>query len=307
MFPTPRKGGSLDREHIHAVLVLLAFLGQEGRRREGTVNRFGTLLFPVYRRYVNMAIVACFILGEIRIPLAVGTQTLNVELLNNHRIIPLEALAGGQDISVFCDIGTAGEHHIGCRFAHTRRGIDIAAMHTRTLLLDHLAAENMLADNTVGTRQVEDNLCSLNSQLRRWRQRRPEVLADLNTKGIIARAEEQIGTKRHFSAPYLYLRDFRSRSSRRVLARSTSGREPALLVELARVRQVHFRHYTHHLSVRHHKRAVEQVIIHLQGSTHQHNNRLAARIITEGLQLAHSTLLQRLGEEQIRTGIARDT
>jgi hypothetical protein len=102
---------------------------------------------------------------------SIGTQTLDVYLLNDHRIFPLESLSCGEDISVLRDIGTAGEDDVGGRFAYTGRGVHIAAMHTHRLLFDHLATEDMLTDDAVGRGEVEDDLCSLNSQLRRRRQR----------------------------------------------------------------------------------------------------------------------------------------
>ena len=54
-----------------------------------------------------MAVVPCLVLGEVRIPLPIGTQTLYINLLNNHRALPLESFARGQYITVFGDVRTA--------------------------------------------------------------------------------------------------------------------------------------------------------------------------------------------------------
>ena len=135
------------------------------------MDRLGTLFFSVNRRHVNMAIVPCLVLGEVRIPLPVGTKTLNINLLNNHRIFSLESFAHGQYITILCDIGTTGEYHISRRFAHPGRSVNISAMNTRRLLLDHLFAEDVFADDTIRTGEVENQLRSLYRQLRRRRQR----------------------------------------------------------------------------------------------------------------------------------------
>ena len=257
MFPSARESGGLDRENIHAVLVLIAFLGQERRGREGTVNRRRKLLLALDRCYVDMTVMTGLVFGEIGVSLPVGTQPLYVYLLDRHRTDSLKPLALAEHLAVLGDIRTAGEDHIRRRFAYARRSIDVSAMHARTLLGDHLAAESVLPYQTVTARQIEDDLCSLNSQLRRRRQRRPQVLAYLYTKGVISGGENQVCTEWHLSAPYLYLRNPRFYSTRFVFACSTTGCEPAFLVELARVRQVDFRHYAHHFAVGHDENAVE--------------------------------------------------
>ena len=118
-----------------------------------------------------MAVVACFIFCEVRIALSVGTQTFYIYLLNNHRVLTLESFAQGQYLTILCDIRATGKYHIRSGLTDAGRGIDIAAMDACRLLLDHLFAEDVLTDDAVGRGEVEDDLCALNSQLRRRRQR----------------------------------------------------------------------------------------------------------------------------------------
>ena len=118
-----------------------------------------------------MAIVPCLVLSEVRIPLPVGTQTFYINLLNNHRIFPLESFADGQYITILCDIGTTGEYHIRCGLTDSGRSVNISAMNTRRLLLDHLFTEDVFADDTIRTGEVENQLRSLYRQLRGRRQR----------------------------------------------------------------------------------------------------------------------------------------
>ena len=257
VFPTTHQRTRLDREHIHAITVLFAFLRQERRRRERTMHRLRELFFTLYRRHIDMTIVACLVLRKIRIALSVSPQALDIYLLNHHRVATQEPFAFLQHLAILSDIRAAREHHVGCRFAYAGRSVDIPAMHTCRLLGDHLPTKSVLAHKTVTAREVENQLCTLYRQLRGRRKRTPQVLAYLHTKRIVSRREQQIRSKRHFSAPYLYLRNTRSDTSGCELARRTTAGKPTFLIELTRVRQVHFRHYAHHFTVGDDKRTVE--------------------------------------------------
>ena len=114
VFPSASQGRSLDREHIHAVLVFFAFLRQERCRREGTMDRFSHLFFPLNGGDVDVTVMSRFIFGKIGIPLPIGTQPLHVYLLDDHRVGTLETLSCRQDISIFSDIRTTGEDNIRC-------------------------------------------------------------------------------------------------------------------------------------------------------------------------------------------------
>jgi hypothetical protein len=96
----------------------------------------------------------------------------------------------------------------------------------RRLLGDHLAAEMMFAHQTIGAGEIEDQFGSLDGKLGRRRQRRPEVLAYLYTKGIIAGSEKEIRSERHFPTPYLYFRNTRRNASGCELARGTTDPLP---------------------------------------------------------------------------------
>ena len=268
------------------------------------MDRLGHVFFPLDRRHIDMTVVAGLIFGEVRIPLPIGTQAFDIDLLNDHGALPLETLAGGEDVAVLGNVRTARKDHVCRGLTYAGRGIDISAVYTCALLLDHLAAEDMLTDDTVGGREVKDDLCTLNRQLCRRRQRRPEVLAYLDTEGVVTRAEEQVRTKGHFATPYLNLRDTRRDATGCVLACGTAGSKPTLLVELAGVGQVDLRHHTQHLTVGHNEGTVKEVIIHLERSAYEDDDRFAASIITEGLELTHTALLESLGEEEVGTGIA---
>ena len=116
-----------------------------------------------------MTVVTGFIFGKVRVALAVGTQTLDIYLLDIHRALTLETLALAKHRAVLGDVGTAGENDICRGLAYTRRSVYIAAMNTGTLLCDHLTTESVLANDAVAARQVKDQLRALNGQLGRRR------------------------------------------------------------------------------------------------------------------------------------------
>ena len=219
----------------------------------------------------------------------------------------METFALTEHFAILGDVRTTGEYDICRGLAYARGSVYIAAVYACALLRDHLTAESVLAYHAVGTREVEDQLRALDGQLGRWRQRTPEVLAYLYTKGVVTGGEEQVGSKRHFSTPYLDLRNARGYSAGRELPCRTSRGEPTFLVELTGVRQVHFRHYAHNFAIRHHEGAVEEVVIHFQRRTDEHYDRLSAGVVAQRFQLTQGALLKRLGEEQVRTSVARKT
>ena len=62
-----------------------------------------------------------------------------------------------------------------------------------------------------------------------------------------------------------------------MLQSGTSRREPSFLVELAGVGQVDFGNNSHHISVRHYKGAVIEVVIYFQRRADKYDNGLFAR------------------------------
>ena len=76
------------------------------------MDRLSNFLFPLNRRYIDVTIVTVFVLRKIGISLTIRTKTFDIYLLNDHRIVPLESFAHGQNITVLRDIRTTRENHI---------------------------------------------------------------------------------------------------------------------------------------------------------------------------------------------------
>ena len=201
VLPAAHQAVGLYREHIHAVLILVRLRRQEGRHREGAMEGLGEVLIALYRGNIDFAVMPHLVGGEVGVSLALGAQTLDVNLLNNHVRHALEAFALAEHSPVLGNIGRAGEHNIGRALAHARGGIDIAAMHAGRLLHNHLATVGVLPHEAVARRQVEDKFSALYRQLGRGRQRAPQVFAYLYAEAVVARSEEQIGAERHIAAP----------------------------------------------------------------------------------------------------------
>ena len=97
----------------------------------------------------------------------------------------------------------------------------------------------MLADIFGIGRQVEDYLCTFQSQCRAGRYRRPYILTQLDSEAYIRRIEQQICTHRHHLTTPTYIHGIRMSHGRS---------KPALLVEFFIIRQISLRHNTQNLT-----------------------------------------------------------
>ena len=71
------------------------------------MKRFGKLLIPLNRRYVDTTVVTRLVFGKISITLTVCTQTLDIYLLDGHGVLSQETLTFAQHIAVLRYIRTA--------------------------------------------------------------------------------------------------------------------------------------------------------------------------------------------------------
>ena len=98
------------------------------------MHRFGVALGVLDRGDIDLAEVPYPVECEVRVPLAVGAQTLDINLADGQRRLALEPFALSNQFAVLGNVCRAGEHHIGRALAYSGGGIDIAAMHALTLL-----------------------------------------------------------------------------------------------------------------------------------------------------------------------------
>ena len=201
VLPAAHEPVGLDGEDVEAIVVLVGFLRQERRHGEDAVERLGEVVIALDGGDVDFAIVPDFVRGIVGVALALGAQTLDVYLLYYHVGDGLETLADAEHRAVLGDVGGAGEDDVGGTLAHPGGSIDIAAMHARGLLGDHLAAELVLADKAVGGREVENEFGTLNRQLGGRREGAPQVFAYLDAEAETAGSEQQISTERNIAAP----------------------------------------------------------------------------------------------------------
>ncbi len=138
------------------------------------------------------------------------------------------------------------------RLAEARADVKIAGDAARRLVGDQLAPVLVLADGDVGRREVEEHVGTGERRVRRGRNRRPQVLADLHGERgerLLLRLEEELRAERHIA-----LAAELDRRARAALARG----ELAQLVELAVSGQVGLWHHAKDASSADHGRAVEE-------------------------------------------------
>ena len=108
-----------------------------------------------------------------------------------------------------------------------------------------------LANGDVAGRQVEQQFCPRHRRPRGWRQRHPDILADLDVEGEqyrAVRAEEKVGAEGRLMAG----------DRQRAAAQSDARREMPPFIELAIVRQVALRHRAEDLASVYHNRRIEE-------------------------------------------------
>ena len=209
VLPSSGQAGRLNLQDVGAVTVRPVGAREERMLREVTMERLGALpeggivRGVLQRGHGHLAVRGGLVGGEIGIPLAVRAQSLHINLADYHAGASQEAFALVEHLAILGDIAAAGIDEVVRALSHAGRGIDIATMDTRGLLREHLAAEVMLADQTVTTTEVEDNLGPLDSQLGGRGHGTPEVLAYLDAEAVVARSKQQVSTERHFPTPQL--------------------------------------------------------------------------------------------------------
>ena len=163
-----------------------------------------------------------------------GEQALGIYLADDHLLFKTETLAAGKQGAVLVDEGIACKHHVLSGFAKAAGAIDVAGDAAGTLLTDEGEQVLVLADEFVGSTQVEDDFCPFQCQFAAGRNGCPEVFADFDAEAGLLGVEEQIAPEWHELCAEMHLGVFDG--SRRC--------EPTLLVEFLVVGQESFGHDT---------------------------------------------------------------
>ncbi len=163
-----------------------------------------------------------------------------------------EAVRLGEQRPVLVDEPVAVPGEIGGRFAEAGGAVEIRGEAARRLVRAELAPVAVLADDDVRRREVQQHGRARERRVRRRRDRRPQVLADLGVEGeerLVLELEHEARAERD-----VLLAEEIDRGARRHVA----GRELPQLVELAVVRQIGLRRHAEDAPAVHDHRAVEE-------------------------------------------------
>jgi hypothetical protein len=185
---------------------------------------------------------------------AVCDQTVEVDVRQHQRRLVAEARALGQSLAVLVDQRLAVPGQIGGRFASPGSRVEVGAERARRMRGAERAAIVGLADGGVAGRKVGEHGRACQRPEGAGRDRRPEVLADLDVQrqvGHVTGAEQQVGAERH-----------NRRADGDLITDRVAGRAKlALLVELAVLRQEALGHHAEDHAAVNHDRGVEQPLL----------------------------------------------
>ena len=145
------------------------------------------------------------------------------------------------------------------------------------------------------SRRTEDHLSATLRHLRRGRNNRPKVLANLHSEIDILGREDQFTTKRHLATA----------QTDTVAIQSDARCEPALLVRGPVVREEALRHNAHDLTSRNNCSTIIYATAHLNGQAHNKCTLQLGRHIDQVRQSSLGSLQQRALQQQIATRITR--
>ena len=189
---------------------------------------------------------------------AVGADAVDVNIRRHQVIVRKIPLAFPDDRATGGNHAMPGKHKVGGRFAHARRNVHIPALAARALLADELLAVLALAQQLIAGGQVQDDFRAFNGQHRARRQRRPQILAQLD-----AEAHAVLHFKYCLTADIC----FQPRNGDRCIPARITRLKPALLIEFAVIGQERFRHRTDDFAFVQHHRAVIQCALNFQRRT----------------------------------------
>ena len=185
-----------------------------------------------------------------------------------------EALGLSQHGAVFADEVMTGKDQILGGLAQTGIGVQVAAGQTCRLTGHQLTAVRRLADELVGSRQVDDDGCARLCQLAGRRCGNPEVFADLaadDQTGHGAAAEQQIDSKGYL------LTAKGNRAGHHASARG----EVTRLVEFAVIGNVLLGHEAEQLAAAADRGAVIECVVYLYGQADGDDHGRACRVLED--------------------------
>ena len=195
MFQTLGQTVRLNLKHLTIELLATGIvLGQEGQRIECAiemprVQRLGNLHFD------DCVLGARLVDAERGVALAFEVEQLDVYIGHDEFLLQRETVRFRQQTPVFGDEGFTGKDQVGRRLAKSGRGIHVSREGASRLLGHQLTQVGVLANRLGRGREVEDDTCTIQCQLRRGRLWYPEILTNLNAEFHAIDLEGEVDTE----------------------------------------------------------------------------------------------------------------
>ena len=196
-----------------------------------------------------------------------------------------------------------GEHQILRGLAETGVRIQVGAQQAAGLLTHEVAAVARLADDLIGSRQVDDNVRAHLCQCSRRRIRHPQILADLHAEGeqrLLIALKNGIGDERNPARLAVCGLDQHVFHT----AERVGGDKMALLVELRVVRNVRFRDERQYIACVHDSRDVVQLALDAQRQADDDDGGNLFAFAADGFERLQRALEQRFLQKQVAAGVA---
>ena len=296
MAQTGRQTGRLQRQDLLTAFVTERLVGRNERRaRELAVSKVVFRRCQREREYI-----ALDRFKRIH-ALTLMCQTLKVDIRVNDALLKHSAL--GKQCAVLGNEVVPCENQILRGLAEAGIRVQVRAQQSAGLLTNEVAAIACLADDFIGSGQVDDNVRAHLRQRSGRRVRDPQVLADLHAEGeqrLLITLKNAVGHDRHIT------HFARCIGERYALNRAQRLRrhKMTLLVKLGVVRDVCFRHEGQHRTGIDHRRRVVQLAAHTQRQTDHNNGLQLCRFAANSTERLHCALEQGFLQEQIAAGIA---
>ena len=293
---TGRQTGRLKRQNLLAALVAQRLVCRNERgARERAVSKVVLCRREREREYTALdrfkGIHALTLVREaLKVNVGVDDALLEHAALREHG-----AVLGNEVVT--------GEDKVLRGFTEAGVRIQVGAQQSAGLLTHEVAAVARLADDFIGSRQVDDNVRAHLRQCSRRRIRHPQILADLYAEGeqrLLVALKNGIGDERNPAR--LAVRGLDQHvfhTAERV------GRDKmALLVELRVVRNVRFRDERQYIACVHDSCDVVQLALDAQRQTDDDDGGNLFAFAADGFERLQRALEQRFLQKQVAAGVA---
>ena len=233
---------------------------------------------------------------------AVGAQPAEINIGAEHIVRIDRFCVLTQKFPALANNTVPGKNQICGGFRAARGNIHIRAELRGGLHADKAAAIGALCNGFIACGKIENHLCAAQRKRAARGDGCPKILAQLNSEGYIAKAEQKIRAKGHRAR--LVCLDPELPRAQSIRLQPGGRREPAMLIKFRISRQKGLRHNAKHLTAAKHRRAAVKRAAHRKGQPDQNRRGKLRRLRKQKREPLLHALQQRLLKKQIAAGIS---